>query len=69
MKLATQIRHDVSEKELYQDYLDLYNAVKIYFKFVYGSQMTHVEDIISHSIRKPRNELHIYSYLSRRITF
>ena len=64
MKLATQIRHDVSEKELYQDYVDLYKAVKIYFNFVYRGHATNIEDIISARIGKPRFQLHVYSYLN-----
>lgn len=62
MKLPYQIEDNVPEKELYQDYVDLYKAVKTYFNFVYRGHPTHIEDIIANTVRKPRFQLNLYSY-------
>ena len=65
MKLPYQIKDNVPEKELYQDYVDLYKSVKTYFNFVYRGHETNIEDIISARIGKPRFQLHVYSYLNK----
>ena len=62
MKLPYQIKDNIPEKELYQDYIDLYKAVKTYFNFIYRGHPTNIEDIISNVVGKPRHLLSIYSY-------
>lgn len=62
MELPYQIKDDISEKELCQDYIDLYKAVKTYFNFIYRGNPTNIEDIISNVVGKPRFQLNIYSY-------
>lgn len=62
MKLPYQIKDDISEKELCQDYIDLYKAVKTYFNFIYRGHPTNIEDIISNVVGKPRFQLNLYSY-------
>lgn len=66
MKLPYQIKDDISEKELCQDYIDLYKAVKTYFNFIYKGHPTNIEDIISNVVGKPRFQLHVYSYLNKK---
>jgi len=62
MKLPYQIKDNISDRELYQDYVDLYKAIKTYFNFVYRGHPTNIEDIISNVVRKPRFQLNLYSY-------
>ena len=63
MKLVEQITNNVSDKQLYQDYIDTYKAVKTYFGFIYKSHPTNIVDIICNVVGKHRFQLHVYSYM------